>query len=211
MAFVTFEGIDGSGKTTQAERLITALGKRGIEVVAAKEPDGGHIGPEIRAILVKQRARRLDAYEEALLVSAARHDHVGSVIRPALDAGSWVVCDRFIDSTFAFQVFENTVPELFFDVVSSHVAGQTRPDFTFILDLDAKTALQRRDANETARHSDPAEAHRNFGRIRRGLLEAARRDPQRCHVIDATGSEEWITAQILDVLQAAGRLHPIAA
>lgn len=207
MAFVTFEGIDGSGKTTQAKRLVAELRERGVQVVATKEPDGGHIGKEIRAILVKQRELRLDAYEEALLVSAARYDHVRSVIRPALDAGLWVVCDRFIDSTFAFQTFENSVSQSFFDVVSSHIVGTTLPDFTFILDIDADAALRRRAENTAARASDPAEAHRNFGRIRRGLLEAARRDPQRCHVIDATGSEEWITAQILDVLRSAGRLR----
>lgn len=211
MAFVTFEGIDGSGKTTQAKRLVTVLGERSITVVPAKEPDGRHIGLEIRAILVKQRARKLDPYEEALLVSAARYDHVRSVIRPALDAGSWVVCDRFIDSTFAFQVFENHVSESFFDVVSSHVADQTHPDFTFILDLDAEVALQRRSTGASLRHTDPAEAHRNFGRLRRGLLEVARRDPGRCHVIDATGSEERVGAQILDVLQGSGRLHPSSA
>ncbi len=208
MAFVTFEGIDGSGKTTQAKHLVAALDERDIQVVAAKEPDGGHIGGEIRQILVKQRERALDAYEEALLVSAARYNHVRSVVRPALDAGIWVVCDRFIDSTFAFQVFENHVAEPFFDVVSSHVIGQTRPDVTFILDLDAEAALQRRDEGHSARHTDPAEAHRNFGRIRRGLLEAARRDPQRCHVIDATGDEEGIATQILDILRAAGHLRP---
>lgn len=207
MAFVTFEGIDGSGKTTQAKRLVAELRERGVQVVATKEPDGGHIGKEIRAILVKQRELRLDAYEEALLVSAARYDHVRSVIRPALDASLWVVCDRFIDSTFAFQTFENSVSQSFFDVVSSHIVGTTLPDFTFILDIDADAALRRRAENTAVRASDPAEAHRNFGRIRRGLLEAARRDPQRCHVIDATGSEEWITAQILDVLRSAGRLR----
>ena len=145
------------------------------------------------------------------LVSAARRDTVRGGVGPALETGAWVVCGRGIDGTFAWKVFENSVSELCSDVVSNQVAGQTRPDFTFILDLDAKTALQRRDANAPTRHSDPAEAHRNFGRIRRGLLEAARRDPQRCHVIDATGSEEWITVQILDVLQAAGQLHPAAA
>ena len=206
MVFVTFEGIDGSGKTTQTNRLAKTLREHGVEVVVAKEPDGGHIGKEIREILVNKRPQALDAYEEALLVSAARYDHVRSVIRPALDTGRWVVCDRFIDSTFAFQTFENHVSQQFFEVVSSHVVGTTLPDFTFILDIDTDAALQRRDANAPIRQLDPAEAHRNFGRIRRGLLEAARRDPQRCHVIDASDDEECVAAKVLEVLRRSRQL-----
>ena len=99
MAFVTFEGIDGSGKTTQAKRLITALGERDIDVVAAKEPDGGQIGPEIRAILVTQRARRLDASEEAVLGSPARPDTHRSCAPPERGAGSGHVSVGFLCST----------------------------------------------------------------------------------------------------------------
>ena len=206
MSFVTFEGIDGSGKTTQASRLVDALRARGASVIATKEPDGGRIGKDIRAILVAQRAHRLTAYEEALLVCAARYDHVRSVIRPAIAAGKWVVCDRFVDSTFAFQSFENDVSERFFDVVSKEIIGSTMPSFTFILDIDPTAALHRRERESLNRDADPAEAHRDFDRIRRGLLEAAERDPKRCHVIDAAADVLAVTAQIVSILQASGLL-----
>lgn len=206
MTFVTFEGIDGSGKTTQTSRLVDALRTSGADVIAAKEPDGGRIGKEIRAILVARRDRALSAYEEALLVCAARYDHVRSVIRPAIEAGKWVVCDRFVDSTFAFQAFENDVSEQFFDAVSNEVVGPTMPTFTFILDIDPYVALHRRNGKSSNRHPDPAEAHRNFDRIRRGLLGAASRDPRRCHVIDATADPDAVAAQIAAIIQASGLL-----
>lgn len=206
MRFVTFEGIDGSGKTTQASRLVEVLRASGATVIAAKEPDGGRIGKDVRAILVAKRAHRLTAYEEALLVCAARYDHVRSVIRPAIETGKWVVCDRFVDSTFAFQTFENDVSERFFDVVSKDVIGPTMPHFTFILDIDPIAASLRRNGESFNRDEDPAEAHRDFDRIRRGLLEAAARDPKRCHVIDATADVAAVTAQIISILQASGLL-----
>lgn len=206
MAFVSFEGIDGSGKTTQAKLFVDALRELGVTVVATKEPDGGKIGKEIRDILIKERDQPLSACEEALLVCAARYDHVRSVIRPAISAGKWVVCDRFIDSTFAFQVFENDVSEQFFDIASDHIIGQTIPSMTFILDIDPAEASLRRRCGTNDRHEDPAEARRDFSRIRRGLLKTAERFPSRCHVIDAAAAADIVADRIQGVAHRSGLL-----
>ena len=104
MPFVSFEGVDGAGKTTQLRRTAQWLAESGVHVVRTKEPDGGRIGTAIRAILASDRAVPLSATEELLLVSAARYDHVRSVVRPALAVGAWVLSDRFYDSTYALQV-----------------------------------------------------------------------------------------------------------
>lgn len=206
MAFVSFEGIDGSGKTTQAALFVSSLRELGVAAVATKEPDGGRIGKEIRNILITERDQPLSASEEALLVSAARYDHVRSVIRPAIDSGKWVVCDRFIDSTFAFQVFENDVSDHLFDVISAHVIGPTLPAITFILDLDPAEASSRRALDGRDRQEDPAEDRREFSRIRRGLLKAAERFPSRCHVIDAAADVDTVAGRIQAVARQSGLL-----
>jgi dTMP kinase len=135
-----------------------------------------------------------------LLVFAARYNHVHNVIRPALEMGDWVVTDRFVDSTFAFQVFGTGVSEIAFHAIRTDVVGETIPDFTFILDIDPETALSRRQDRGIEMEPDPAEVTRNFGRIRSGLLEVARREPERCHVIDATVHPDEVAATIIAML-----------
>lgn len=203
MPFVSVEGIDGSGKSTQVEKLVLRLEAAGLDVLRTKEPDGGHIGQSVRSIMVTKLASPLSALEEVLLVSAARVDHVRNVIRPALSAGRWVVSDRFIDSSFALQVIGGGVAEATYDAIASEVVGDTMPDLTIILDLTEEVALGRR----RARHSgtgtaDPAEASRNFHRIRDGFLEVARRYPRRCRVIDASVTEERVHEAIWQEVRA---------
>jgi dTMP kinase len=119
------------------------------------------------------------------------------VIRPALDAGSWVVSDRYLDSTYAFQVHETGVPERLFLEIASAVVGDTIPDLTFILDIEPRTGLQRRRAQGADAVDDPAEATRDFARIRSGFLTLARSEPDRCRVIDASRSEDEVADLIL--------------
>jgi dTMP kinase len=200
LPFVSIEGIDGSGKSTQARRLSAALEAAGKKVILTKEPDGGRLGLEVRAILTKQRS--LSRVEELLLVSASRYDHVRSVIRPALKDGNWVVSDRFLDSTFAFQAYGSDRLNRLFDAVSSIVVDGTFPDFTFILDLPADEALARR-INRSGLVTDPSEGSRDFQTIRAGLLEALRLWPHRCHLIDARESEDEVAARLWRLLQPA--------
>lgn len=200
MPFISIEGIDGSGKTTQVDRLSTTLKARGLNVLQTKEPDGGWIGTEIRSILVRDRGVPLSPQEEMLLVSAARFNHVHSVIKPALEAGFWVVTDRFVDSTFAFQVFDTGVSEAAFNEIRAEVVGETMPDFTFILDIDAETAHYRRNNRNGKEANDPAEATRAFVRIRKGFLESAKREPERCHVINAAASTSKVAEKIITTI-----------
>ncbi|PWE42708.1 dTMP kinase [Pseudomonas prosekii] len=195
MPFISIEGIDGSGKTEQVKLLVEHLRSAGQLVLQTKEPDGGQLGAEVRAILTRP-GRRLDPAEQLLLVSAARFDHVQSVIRPALANGQWVISDRFIDSTYAFQVAVSDVDlHQLFQSARDIVVGSTLPDLTIILDLPLEVARDRR----RQRHdgvADPAEETRDFAAIRDGLLAVAFENPGRCHVIDADQSQSAVARDI---------------
>lgn len=201
MPFITIEGIDGSGKSLQAEKLTASLRALDIQVIKTKEPDGGWIGTGVRSILVEPRSRALSPLEEMLLISAARVDHVTSVIRPALDVGNWVISDRFLDSTYAFQVHGTDVPEQLYSEIASAVIGDTIPDLTFVLDIAPEKALERRSVRSNFVNLDPSEATRNFNRIREGLLEVAKRDPERCRVIDASLAADEVADLIFSELK----------
>ncbi|QEE43096.1 dTMP kinase (plasmid) [Rhizobium sp. WL3] len=195
MPFVSIEGIDGSGKSVQVKRLVERLRAEGRSVVQTKEPDGGRLGKEIRAILT-QGDRQLEPVEELLLVSAARYDHVRSVIRPALARADWVVSDRYFDSTYALQVFgaaEDLRPLL--DAVLHAVVGDARPHATIILDLPTDRAAARRTIRKEG-PGDPAEDRRNFVQIADGFRSAAANDPGRCHLVNADRTEEEVAADI---------------
>ncbi|RZJ18618.1 MAG: dTMP kinase [Brevundimonas sp.] len=193
MPFVSFEGIDGCGKTTQLDRLASRLEGEGKIVLRTKEPGGGALGGVVRAIFTRKDAPPMSHMEQMLLVNAARFDHVRSVIIPALADGAWVLTDRFYDSTFALQVFETDVPTALFEMLRDAVVGEVRPDLTFVLDLPAVSAHERRGGRPS---DDPLEQHRDFERIRRGFRAAAASDPARCRLIDASGSEEVVGAAI---------------
>lgn len=200
MPFISIEGIDGSGKTNQVKLLVERLKSAGQTVLQTKEPDGGHLGAEVRAILTCSD-RQLAPAEQLLLVSAARFDHVRSVIRPALTSGKWVISDRFIDSTYAFQVaVSDTDLHQLFQSTREIVVGTTLPDLTFILDLPLDVALSRRGLRRDS-VLDPAEATRDFASIREGLLAVAREDKKRCHVVNANQTLDAVAQDIWCIVQ----------
>lgn len=195
MPFISIEGIDGSGKTEQVKLLAKHLRGTGQSVLPTKEPDGGHLGAEVRAMLTRPD-RHLSPVEQLLLVSAARYDHVQSVIRPALANGQWVISDRFIDSTYAFQVAVSDVDlQQLFRSAREIVVGATLPDLTIILDLPLEVARARRGQRQDG-VADPAESTRDFAAIRDGLLGVALENPRRCHVIDANQSPSQVASDI---------------
>src|ERR1700761_680312 len=141
--FITLEGGEGAGKSTQVKHLAATLAKKGIQTLTTREPGGSPGAEEIRALLVQGEPGRWDALTETLLVYAARADHVKRTIGPALLADKWVICDRFTDSTYAYQGVGRGLPREIIRRIDSVVLDDFRPDLTLILDLDVDTGLKR--------------------------------------------------------------------
>jgi dTMP kinase len=194
--FITLEGGEGTGKSTQVKLLATWLGGRGIDVLQTREPGGAPGAERIRELLVKGDADRWTPIAETLLHSAARADHLERTIRPALAAGRWVICDRFADSTTAYQGYGHGVP---FDVIDSlfkAVVGDTAPDLTLILDLPVEQGLQRAAARAGHENRYEQMAVEFHDRLRNGFLAIARQNPRRCAVIDANRGVDAIQSDI---------------
>ena len=196
--FITLEGGEGAGKTTQVALLQAALRGAGIDALATREPGGAPGAEAIRPLLVQGAPGRWDALGEALLHYAARRDHLVTTVRPALQAGTWVICDRFADSTMAYQGFGLGLGAEPIAALDHMVVGDTRPDLTLILDLPVTAGLRR----AAARHGDAQRYERMdldfHRRVRQGFLEIARGDPGRCVVIDAAGGIEATHAAVRD-------------
>lgn len=203
--FVTLEGGEGAGKTTQASLLVEALRERGHDVEATREPGGSAGGERIRALLLAREELGWDPVSEALLHFAARRENVERSIRPALKRGAWVVSDRFVDSTLAYQGYGAGAPLEAIRAVAGAALGDFRsPDLTLILDLDPARGLSRVRAGSLKLdryESRDMDFHR---RIRAGFREIAAGDPARCAVIDAGQDEAAVSAAVLAALD--GRL-----
>ncbi|MBX6369036.1 MAG: dTMP kinase [Rhodospirillales bacterium] len=199
--FVTLEGGEGAGKSTQVRLLVEALDRSGIDAIATREPGGSPGAEEIRRLFVGGDPGRWDPVAEALLVSAARRDHLLRTIWPALDAGKWVVSDRFADSTIAYQGSAGGVARAELDALYRLVAGDFRPDLTLILDLPVELGLARAGARGGDDRFEKKE--RAFHeRLRAGFLAIAAEEPERCAVIDASGSPEEVHEAIWQVVRA---------
>lgn len=204
-ALITFEGPEGSGKTTQARRLTERLRATGRSVIPTREPGGTATGEHIREILQHGRSgERLCAEAELLLFSASRAQLVSQVIRPALERGEWVVCDRFFDSTTAYQAYGHGFDVGMVEVIHQFAVGATVPRRTFLLDLDVSESLrrmQRRNAEQrTAPDRFEREALAFHAKVHAGYQALARRDPERIRVIDATRPVEEIADCIWEAL-----------
>ena len=208
--FITFEGGEGAGKSTQIRRLADRLEAAGLPVVSTREPGGTLAAEAIRDFILDGRAAAMGPEGEALLFAAARSDHVATVIRPALERGAWVLSDRFTDSTRVYQGVEGGVAAETLDVLDRVAVGPTRPDLTVILDLPAEIGLRRvRDRQSATGHgpdrfdSDELALHESR---RRAYLDIAARDPGRCLVVDASRSVEDVAGDIWQAV--AARLLP---
>lgn len=198
--FITLEGGEGAGKSTQVGRLAAALAAKGITAVTTREPGGSTGAEEIRALLVNGAPGRWDALTETLLVYSARADHVKHTIGPALLAGKWVICDRFSDSSYAYQGAGRGLARETIRRIDSVVLDDFKPDLTLMLDLDVETGLARARARGAA-ESRFENFDRDFHeRLRQAFLDIARRSPDRCQVIDAAENEETVAAAIWSVV-----------
>lgn len=195
--FITFEGGEGAGKTTQIQLLAEWLEGKGLEVVCTREPGGTRGAEIIRELLLTGDADRWPPMTEALLMTAARTDHVSRVIEPALQAGKWVVCDRFSDSTRAYQGSAGNLGRDAMTDLQKIALGDFQPDLTFILDLDVAAGAARVDARADGKTRFDARDAAFHQAVREAFLAIAREEPGRCALIDA--------GQPLDAVQQAIR------
>ena len=199
--FITLEGGDGAGKTVQAARLCAALEARGIETLATREPGGSPGAEEIRRLLVSGPVERWEPLTEALLHAAARRDHVLRTIEPALERGSWVVSDRFVDSMIVYQGYGQGADLAVMERLSALSLEEFKPDLTVVLDIPVAEGLRRAHARAGSNRYERmgTDFHE---RVREGFLARARAEPARFAVVDAAADPESVHRAILDVVAA---------
>lgn len=195
--FITLEGGEGTGKSTHARALSQALTERRIANAVTREPGGSEGAEEIRKLLVEGEPGRWDPTVETLLMFAARADHIARTIRPALDAGQWVICDRFTDSTFAYQGAGRGVEEETIWHIEKAIAGDFHPDLTVILDAPVEAAMARIGARTHAENRFEKFGTAFHERLRAYFRDLVRREPQRCILIDSSGPPPAVSAAIL--------------
>ncbi|MCH2274191.1 dTMP kinase [Thalassospira sp.] len=204
--FISFEGGEGSGKTTQIRRLESWFRQRGREVVVTREPGGSPGAEEIRNLLLTGDPGRWDAVTEALLMFASRRDHVERTIRPALAEGKVVLCDRFADSSVAYQGFGHGLGAEFIRNLWQIAIDGFKPDLTLIFDLPVEVGLER----AGARFTNVSAAEDRFERmgtefhqrLRNGFIEIARKNPERCEIVDANGDIDLVCERMISVVSA---------
>jgi dTMP kinase len=201
-SFITLEGIEGAGKSTVARSVCAWLQRHSISATLTREPGGTPLAERVRQIVLERGEERLSAVTETLLMFAARSIHLDNLIRPALERGDWVVCDRFTDATRAYQGGGRGLDPAWIDSLASQVQAGLQPDVTLLLDLPVAMGLERaRSRRAGAADRFEAEAQAFFERVRAAYLELARREPQRVHVIDASVPLEAVEQQVIAVLK----------
>lgn len=199
--FITFEGGEGAGKSTQVRRLAARLDSQGREVVTTREPGGSPGAESIRDLVLRGAADRWSPATETLLMYAARRDHIERVIRPALDRGAWVICDRFADSTRAYQGAAGGVDPAFISALETYVVEDTRPDLTLVFDLPAQVGLERAHARAGAEMRFESKGMGFHERLREGFRAIAAAEPERCTLIDAADSMDAVEAAVWTAVQ----------
>jgi len=220
--FITFEGGEGAGKSTQAQMLLHALVKMGVDAVLTREPGGTKLAEALRAVLLDANIQPRTTLSEVLLFYAARADHLGSLILPALKEGKWVICDRFSDSTRAYQGAAGKIDSAVIEAIDSIAVGPHRPDLTFILDVDPEVGLKRairRSYGSVNRLLNPEQMAFSFSpdrfealdlgfhiKVREGFLRIASSDPGRCVVIDSSQGISRVAEQVFGAVTAKFQL-----
>ncbi len=199
--FITFEGPDGSGKSTQLRMLASALREEGREIVTTREPGGTEIGDQIRAVIMNMKNKAMDPRTELLLFNASRAQLVEELIRPSLAAGKVILCDRYADSTMAYQGYGHGLDKDELRRLLNFATGGLKPDLTLLFDISAEAGLKRRLSNHDEWNRMDDYALQFHERVRGGFLELAAADPERWVVIDADRDPGVIHAEVLDIVK----------
>jgi dTMP kinase len=200
--FITFDGGEGSGKSTQAGILANRLTRAGRKVFATREPGGSPAAEEIRETLLSGKVWQFGPFAEALLFSVARADHIDNAIGRALEEGKWVVCDRFFDSTRAYQGATAGVPRSLINALERLTLRGLMPDITFILDIPAEQGLARATERLGGGVPDRFESQELLlhERVRRAFLDIAEEEPDRCVVVDASQPEAMVAEDVWEIV-----------
>jgi dTMP kinase len=205
--FITFEGGEGAGKSTQLKRLAARLQREGREVVATREPGGSPGAESIRDLVLNGATDRWSPVTETLLMYAARRDHVERVIRPALARGAWVVSDRFADSTRAYQGAAGGTDPGLIAAMETYILEDTRPDLTLIFDFPPEIGLKRAVARPGAEMRFESKGMAFHERLREGFLAIAKAEPERCVVIAADDTIEAVEAAVWTAVETRLAVH----
>ncbi len=199
--FITFEGGEGSGKSTQIKILKKRLSKNKKKIILTREPGGTKEAERIRELLVRGKSTKWSGTTEVLLMSTARKDHVDKVILPNLKKGNWVLCDRFIDSTLAYQGYGRNVGEVLIKQLNKSLINNLKPNLTFLFDIDPKIGLRRskkRINNELRYENMPLTYHR---KIRNAYIDIAKKNKKRIKIIDGSLDKNTISEIIWSIIQ----------
>jgi dTMP kinase len=194
--FITLEGTEGSGKSTQAARLAQALRAEGYAVLLTREPGGTPAAEQLRAVLLKNNSESLAAETEAFVILAARRQHVDHVIAPALQEGAIVICDRFIDSTLAYQGYARGLDLKTLRTMNGWATGGLAPDLTLLFDLPVATGLRRRQRDAAGQNRLDRETKLFHENVRAGFLQLARKAPRRIKQLNAARSPDRIAEEV---------------
>ncbi len=201
--FIAFEGGEGAGKSTQVKALVARLRDLGLEVVQTREPGGAPGAESLRNLLVQGDAGRWSPLSELLMMYAARSDHLEKIIRPALERGAWVVCDRFADSSRAYQGAGGGVAPAFIEQVDAAVVADTQPDLVLVMDMPVDAGLHRAGARGDHENRFESKGLAFHERLRQGFLKRAASVPERYRVLDADQPIEPLAAEIWTTVQTA--------
>ncbi len=193
--FISFEGVDGAGKSTQLKLLLEYLTEKGVDFIFTREPGGTPIAERIREVLLDPIHGEMSVITEALLFAAGRADHVNNVIRPALQAGKVVICDRYVDSSLVYQGFAGGLPVEFVAQINQMATGDLKPHRTVVLDLSPSAAAARRAGTDEDDRLEQKETWFHE-QVRQGYLELAQAEPRRIKLVDASGTIEQVQTQI---------------
>jgi dTMP kinase len=201
--FITFEGPDGSGKTTQLKLAAAWLERRGVPLLITREPGGTPIGEEIRKLVHDTKRTEMAREAEILLYSASRAQHVAEIILPALKSGKVVLCDRFFDSTYAYQGYGRGLPMEPLQLITKFATQNLTPDMTLYLDISPEIGIQRREFGGDVLNRLDRETLEFHQRVREGYLTLIKENPERWRMIDASGTREEVHCAVKKVLKQA--------